>query len=184
MFENFIVFTEVVKLSSNIFWKVKEVNYSDKLLDLIYEKKDVVAFEEVINLVDNKFLITMFIEILQLDLEESVEKKWIENIFKVIEEVDTTAFGNELLMVCSYYEFYDFVKYLIEHDADVNAQYNRALNCSIIKGNLEIVKLIVENGYYFKYDYYVILHYAKEYKNPQIVEYLEKQIPKMKFLGR
>lgn len=42
MFENFVVFTEVVKLSSNIFWKMKEVNYHDKLLDLIYQEEDIV----------------------------------------------------------------------------------------------------------------------------------------------
>lgn len=76
MFENFVIFTEAIKLSSNVFWKMKEVNYHDKLLDLIYKKKDVIVLGKVINLAEDKCLITRFIGILGV----CDKKEWLENI--------------------------------------------------------------------------------------------------------
>lgn len=63
MFDNFLIFTEVVKLSSNVFWRMREINYRDKLLEVIYKKKDLIAFLEVIELIENKNLIIEIIDL-------------------------------------------------------------------------------------------------------------------------
>lgn len=154
MFENFIVFTEVVKLSSDIFWRMREVNYHDKFLKFIRKKQDVVAFEEVVDIIEDKCLVTKFGNILTV-CNINNERKWIENIFKVI---DTTILGNILLTYSSRHGFIDFVKYLIErpdckvcsehccHGANIHAQDNCALRWAARSGHLEIVKYLVEKG--------------------------------------
>lgn len=120
MFENFVTFTEVVKLSSNVFWRMKEVNYHDKLLKLIYDKEDVFTFEEVIELVENKQLIAKFANILDT-CSLSTEGLWVENIFKVIDHIDISSSIDTLLIYSSKNGFTNFVKYLVERGADVSA---------------------------------------------------------------
>lgn len=153
MFENFIIFTEVTKLSSNVFHYLKEVNYHDKLLNLIRKKEDVATFEEIIDLVENKYLITKFISILYCC--KCDEKRWIENIFKVIDYIDVSAYNNDLLIYSSAYGCQEVVKYLLErivcdckedcsHGVNIFACDNRALKWSSLRGHLEIVKLLME----------------------------------------
>lgn len=67
MFDNFLIFTEVVKLSSNVFWRMREINYRDKLLEVIYKKKDLVTFLEVIELIEDKNLISEIIDLIYKD---------------------------------------------------------------------------------------------------------------------
>lgn len=140
MFSNFVIFTEVVKLSSNVFWKMREVNCHDKVLDLIYEKQDVVTFEEVIDLVNNKYLITKFIGILNF-CETRTGEKWLKSIFEAIDHIDITAFDNTLLTYSSKNGFVDFVKYLVRRP---DCKVCRQRCCHVL---LYIIKTIM---YYFK----------------------------------
>lgn len=88
---------------------MREVNYQDKLLDLIYRRKDTIVLEEVIDLVNDKYLITEFIKSLW-NFDINKEKKLVENIFKVIDYIDISAFNNRLFNKW----FCNFVKYLIQ----------------------------------------------------------------------
>lgn len=165
MFENFIVFTEVVKLSSDIFWRMREVNYHDKFLKFIRKKQDVVAFEEVVDIIEDKCLVTKFGNILTV-CNINNERKWIENIFKVI---DTTILGNILLTYSSRHGFIDFVKYLIERN-DFRYDINSVMVFSSISGNLEIVKYLIDKGadpdtcdnFVFNYSHFPVVNYLKE----------------------
>lgn len=82
MFSNFVTFAEVSKLSPFTHHRMKEINYHDKLLKLIYEKKDVDTFKEVIELVENKHLIKKSPKNIALDYPN--RKKWLEAIFSTI----------------------------------------------------------------------------------------------------
>lgn len=143
MFSNFVTFKEVVKLSPNVFWKMKEVNYNDKLLDLIYLKEDVNTFGEVSDLIENKRLVTKFINVLS-NCKQFDEKKWLENIFKFIEDIDISISGDKLLVYSSKYGFYDAVRYLVEKGVDPHFQYDLALRWAVDFNYLEIVKYLVE----------------------------------------
>lgn len=180
MFENFVVFTEVIKLSSIMFWKMKEVNYHDELLDLIYDREDVITFEEVIDVVD-KYLITRFIY--RID-PRSNPKKWIENILKAISYIDITAFNNKLLFDSSCHGFYDFVKLLIErpdckicdkqciHGANIHAQDDYALRLAAVNNHLEVVKYLIGKGANIHAKNDDILVWTSQYNHLEIIKYL------------
>lgn len=87
MFENFVIFTEVSKLSSDIFYQLRKINYSNKFLDLIYRKRDIVSFEEITNLLEDRSQVEKFIGII-LQCRISHEKGWIKNISKVLDYID------------------------------------------------------------------------------------------------
>lgn len=126
MFENFVTFTEVIKLSSNMFWRMREVNYHDKLLDLIYSKQDIVCFEMVTDLVKDQYLICEFIKELKFHYN-SCERRWLENIFEIIKNNNITVSNDDLLISASKYGFYDLVKCMIENGANIDAGSSSAL---------------------------------------------------------
>lgn len=145
MFENFVVFTEAAKLSSNLSYRLKEVNYHDKLLSFIREKRDVIAFAEVIDLVENKSLITEFIDLLN-HYETRNKKRLTETIFKAIDHIDITAFYNILLVASSENGLLYIVKYLVEHDADIHVWKDYPLIRAVETGNLEVAKYLMGKG--------------------------------------
>lgn len=144
MFENFLVFTEVVKLSSNVFYQLEEINYHDKVLDFIYDREDVNTFEKVLDLVEDKYLITRFIKFLKDYGLNETEKLWVKNILKVINHINIAAFDNALLIYAFKYEFYESFRYLIQKGADIHVKDNYLLRVSAARGNLDLVKYLVE----------------------------------------
>lgn len=184
MFENFIVFTEVIKLSSNVFWKMKEVNYHDKLLDLIDKKIDISTFEEVIDLVDDKYLITKFIYTLQRIYSDDVKKRWIKNISKAIDDIDSSAYEDTLLIDGASYGFYEIVKYVVEVSKCKNCQKqccsclsanirnNWALIWAANGGHFKIVKYLTEKGANIHTQNDIALIWAANYGHLEVVKYL------------
>lgn len=142
MFSNFVTFTEVVKLSSNVFYEMKTINYHDKLLKLIKQKRDIDTFEEIIHNVEDKHLITEFIAT-ALGIDAA---RWIRNIFEMIDYIDITAFDNSLIISSSKYGLYNFVKLLAERGADIHAQNGRALVLASSLNHIDIVKYLVEKS--------------------------------------
>lgn len=142
MFENFVTFTEVVKLSPNIFSQLREVNYHDKLLDLIRIRNDISTFEQVTDLVENKYLVTGLIEIFQKN--HTYLERWLKSIFKFVDYIDVTALDNLLLFYSSRSGFYDFVKCLIERGADIHSQSDFAFRCAVLQNRLRIVKYLLK----------------------------------------
>lgn len=143
MFEKFLIFTEVVKLSPNTFYQLRIVNHHDKLLDLIYRRKDIIVLEEVIDLVNDKYLITEFINFLWNFDDDDEEKKLIENIFKVIDYIDVSTFNNKLLICCSANGLCNFVKYLIQSGVDIHTSNDFALITAAQNDHLEVVKYLI-----------------------------------------
>lgn len=143
MFENFVVFTEAVKLSSNVFYRLSVVNYHNKLLKLIYRRKDVISFREVADLVENKILISKFVDFLN-SCDQQDEKLWLEGIFKAIDYIDIGKFGRILWIFSSKNGFLDCIKYLVNNNIDMHMDNDIALKWAASKGYLPLVKYLIE----------------------------------------
>lgn len=146
MFENFVVFIEVSKLSMNTFNNLQNINYHDKLLGLIH-RRNVDTFEKIVDLIENKYLATRFIAMLNIPpFNDNYDLKWIKSIFKVIDHIDITAFNNRLISCACSYDFYNFVKYLVKNGADIHTENELPLNSAANNGHLKIVKYLVKKG--------------------------------------
>lgn len=61
MFSNFVTFTEVVKLSKIIAYKLEQINFSDDLLELVYIRNDFESVQSIFEFVNDKSKITDYI---------------------------------------------------------------------------------------------------------------------------
>lgn len=138
MFNNSVIFTEVVKLSSNIFYSLKEVNYSKKLLEVIYSRKDIISFESVLDFIKDKELIIKFIKLIET-LSWPNQRKQVENILRA-------AGSDERLLFCSSRNgFYDIVKNLVSSGVNLRSDPGSwALVEASYNGHLDIVKYLIE----------------------------------------
>lgn len=149
MFENFVIFTEVVKLSSNIFYYLRQVNYHNKLLKIIRHHFDIKSAEQVFELVEDVSLLIDFIQIIPLEEDDEIRRRWIDCIFKAIEEnnLDISDFKHLLICECCRFGMNDRVKLLMSKLADVNEISDALMMIAIDFSNLEIIKYLVENGF-------------------------------------
>lgn len=153
MFENFVTFTELVKLSSNVFWKMREVNYSNKILNSIYQRRDLEVLEKVLDLIEDKQLIIGFTSVLEDPRKVQIEK-WLEIITKaVIENSISIPRDNNLIIYSSEYGVYDFVKYWFESvclnyplDEGLRRRIDLALEYSAANCHPEIFKYLIERS--------------------------------------
>ena len=107
-------FKDAINLSRNVHYSMKSINYSDKLLNSIYKKRDIDSLSTVINLVEDKLSITKFMDLLYYRLKD--EKKLLKCLFAAIEHIDITEFGNSLLIFSCQCDNLE----LIENDVKVN----------------------------------------------------------------
>src|SRR5215204_4023392 len=95
----FRTFNCVINLSVNIFYSMERINWSDKLLDSMYSKKDVDSLSKVIDLVEDKQLIARFIQLLRIHGFKK-HKELLKCLFQVIDFVRTN--GDLLILSCKY----------------------------------------------------------------------------------
>lgn len=144
MFENFVIFTEVVKLSRNTFHELKEVNYSVSVAYKIYKKRDISAFEQIIDLIEDEKLINSVVNFLPVfRLQDG--RRWLGAIFKVIRYVTNTNSRKMLLFKSTQHGILEYVKYFVETGIDFKIK-NHALSLACIYGYLDIVTYLIENG--------------------------------------
>lgn len=102
MFENFVTFTEVVKLSKIIFYNLKDLNYSDKLLDLIYIRNDQPTFYQVMDLIQDSSIVNKFIYKLNYCCSDCkiLSDRWFELLVEFIKNRDDIDFSiNDYLLL-------------------------------------------------------------------------------------
>lgn len=149
MFENFVIFTEVSKLSVNIFNNLQNINYHDKLLDLIYKRKDIITFERIVNLIRDKYLITKFVKLFE-DRGLKDRKRWLENIIPQVDHIDVTAFNEILIITAADCNSFNAVEILVQKGANINGSKryrdDLPLECAAANGNLEIIEYFMERG--------------------------------------
>lgn len=181
MFENFVTFTEVVKLSSNIFHYLRGVNYSKQISSSILKRKDIISALQVLELIDDE---KSKINIGKLIKRSEIEEVW-ELFCEVIKRKDISSFNFDniiLILVCICGSLYH-LKILVDEGANIrDKNQHRPLLKSVEYGHLEIVKYIVEKGSYSveKYNiYYQPIDFALKkslgYGHDEISEYLRSQ---------
>lgn len=164
MFENFITFSEVIKLSPNIYYFLREVNYHDKLLALMFIKSNSdTHLENIIDLIKDtktihslisdrcydkkvrlplKFLFNLSILYPDLNLDHfllhrAILQDNIETFKRLIEvkKVNIQSIEKCLLRNAFDNESFEIFKYLIEeHNTD--PQYIIGSTCSTDFQNL------------------------------------------------
>lgn len=149
MFENFVIFTEVVKLSANTFNNLQNINYHDKLLDLIYERKDIITFERIVNLIQDRYLITKFVGLFE-DRSLKDRNRWLENIIPQVDHIDIKAFNEILIITAADCNSFSAVEILVEKGANIHGSKryrdDLPLECAARNGNLEIIKYFMKRG--------------------------------------
>lgn len=169
MFENFVTFTEAIKLSQDTFHQLRKVNYYKGI-----STRNINIIEQIIDLVDIEIESFRFINYF-IRREIKHEERWLDIIFKII-CIDKTKFYVlsiwEMIIVrsCKYNRL-DIIKHIIENiTSDRNYQilqeainYNRLeiinyilekdrsrihyfLDEVIYNGNIEVIKLMTNNS--------------------------------------
>jgi len=178
-FSYFKCFNEADKLNSFIRDENNWINYDDLLLDYIYEKRDLNLAEIIFPLVEDKILLTKFINILNKYYFKK-RTRWINVIFNNGfneingSQIDTSAFEETLLINCSRNGLIKIVKYLVENGANIHKCDNEALRWACKSSHLEIVRYLVENGADIHANHDQALKIAIENDHLKLVKYLVK----------
>lgn len=169
MFEYFVTFTEVIKLSQNIFHQLRKVNYHKGI-----STRNINVVEQIIDLVDIEIESFRFISYF-IRREIKHGERWLDIIFKII-CIDKTKFYLldvwEMIITrsCKYNRL-NIIKYIIEnitsdrnyHILEEAINYNRLeivnyvlekdrsrihyfLNEVIYDGKTEVIKLMTNNS--------------------------------------
>lgn len=148
MFSNFHTFTKVIKLSQSNFYQLREINYSDHVLDFIFYKQDIDSLQQVFDLVENVRSISKFAHVLENygAYDRNRDKRLIKCIYNISiskgnindEEVKDILF----YWSCSY-GLLDKVKYFKGYSK------NSGLIEAITEDHIEVVKYLFDN---YKYD--------------------------------
>lgn len=148
MFSNFHTFTEVVKLSQSNFYQLRKINYSDRVLNFIFDKRDIDSLEQVFDLVENVRSISKFACLLENygAYDRNRDKRLIKCIYNISvskgnindEEAEDILFR----WSCSY-GLLDEVKYFKGYSK------NSGLIEAMAEDYIEIVKYLLDN---YEYD--------------------------------
>lgn len=155
MFENFVIFIEVTKLSQNIYYNLEVINYSDNFAIDILWKKDTIVFQTLIHLVeDRRLVISKIIYILRYEVY--AKYKYLDFLFRLITrdpELDMSAEDKRYYYVLScIFGHFDFVKYLLREETEKDVK-SQGLSIASQHGNLEIVKYLIQEGADVDYNY-------------------------------
>lgn len=165
MFENFVIFTEVAKLSSSIHYNLEVVNYSDSLAIHILWKKDTAVFERLVDLVeDRRLVISKIIYILKYCIFH-MEYKYLDLLFKMKPkdlEFDIPEDRHFFFNISCVFGHLDLVKYFLQDEISRNIK-SHGLCIAAENGQLEIVKYLIQGGAGVNYDYdFRIWNYSLE----------------------
>lgn len=102
MFSNFVTFTEVIKLSKNVYHRLQGEIYDEKLFEKVCKKKDIENFT-IFDLIDDDKLTNYINYLHRSPANDHRFIRWLKMIMKFVLEgrkIDVTAFDN-LLLRCS-----------------------------------------------------------------------------------
>jgi len=101
-------------------------------------------------------------------------KKWIET------ETGYKYKEKDLLWICAGEGKIEFVKYLLDTEADVHADNDHALRSASYNGHTDVVKLLLDAGANVHAAGYQALQWAINYKHDDVVKILQDHIAKEK----
>lgn len=172
MFENFVYFKEVTKLSSAVYYQMKEVNFSENVFDLMHSRNDHQFVKELFDLViKNNLAAGKYIaKINRCEFEEEFLKGVSENV--VLNE--ETSFLNIAFLLCScrYDSLLFFIKRLVSFGTDIHYDEDTPLFQACRFGQLEVVKFLVRKGCKINSHGNLMLHTAIINNHLGMVKYL------------
>lgn len=145
MFENFVIFTEVVKLSSNLFQKLQRVNYSNECMRLIAERRDLDYSKQAFILIDDVLLLKKLMKI--GSMVSVIDRKMRKHvlIFVITNRFNDGTFVNDsmLLYSCTY-GFSKFAQFLLDNGMKIT---HEVFEEAVRYGHLKIVKRFTSEGW-------------------------------------
>lgn len=146
MFENFVIFTEVVKLSSIIFNNFKLINHSDNVLFTACINQDIEAAKQMFPQKEDKSIVYHLIKLLLP--ERFPYPALLRLLFDNVEDFNEFDQENKdtILNYACECGFLDIVKKMIEVGANVNNPEYELLYSAIIGNKTEVAKCLIENG--------------------------------------
>lgn len=143
MFSFFVTFTEVVKLSVNIYYRQREVNYTTNVIDTVISKEDIKSAASIIDIIEDRSSLTRFIKI----LKEGDDSDFV--FMNIINEpnLDTTAERFQLFIYSCGMNDQDVTKKLM-FEMTKEQLYVGAVR-AIHHDNLDVLNLILKNNSYF-----------------------------------
>lgn len=141
MFENFICFQEVTKLSSNVYYQMKEVNYNISLLRIICNKNDSKVLKEIFDLIRY-----IYYEIAEAICSNENLCNTFLNCFLEHPMLRRNLLGNNYVPLhysCKYGNL-KVLRYIVEESEELKIPIIDLLNMACLYNHLEIVKYIVE----------------------------------------
>lgn len=145
MFENFVTFNEVIKLSKLTYQNLRKINYSNSLLEIICEKEDLTSGNQVYDLIGDLSVVGNSVFSLIEDYTDELEKriKFVSDIVNC--ENNYGEFWSkdmrELILLCSFIRIDDLngVKCMISTGTNLS----NVLEISIRFHRLEISKYVL-----------------------------------------
>lgn len=178
MFSNFVTFTEVIKLSTNVYHRLQDEIYDDKLFEEVCKKKDVRNYT-IFDLVDGKKLTNCISYLREPPVDDHYCSRWLKMIMKFIlkgRKIDVAAFNN-LLITCSHnFGLANFVEILVEKGADVSVILHESfLIDSSAAGHLEMIKFLVQKNLDVNFESGFALNIAIYQGHLEVVRYLVEE---------
>lgn len=146
MFENFVYFREVVKLSTVIEYQLKRTSYSNKLMKEMIRRSDPQVIH-MVEFIDNKEIINMIAS--NLAFFTGKDELWLQCIIKAYENnIEITQSGYHELLLKKFCKYGNLT--LVKHFVQSRTYENDEcffFSDEIAKQNPEIIEYLTENGY-------------------------------------
>lgn len=113
MFSNFVVFTEVSKLSSFIYHQLGRINCDDSLFEKVFREKNILYARSLSVFLDNKLLV----------IRNSVPAPWIELMFETLKDIkleEETYY--QVMNLLTPRKYFDKFKFMFEKYGLVNSK--------------------------------------------------------------
>lgn len=147
MFSNFVYFEEVVKLSTNTFHTLAEVNYSPKLLPILKKCPDINYVKQMFEFMETEEVVSFSSLLLTCRLAE--EEGLLHSIFNSIKGKTFTNKNNYLEILLEFSvrcNCLEAVKYFCEAGANVHHITGLPIRCAASYGLVEIIKCLLSYG--------------------------------------
>lgn len=175
MFSNFVTFNEVSKLSTTIHNQLKQINYSDEVVDLIRERVDTESLNQIVELIEDKKLANSIALFFLFQCEKVIEKvieKSLVSVFTLAKRFSSVMRRCRSFLVtpaCKAGNL-DIIKYLAS--IGVNLHNNNYIHMAAEHGHIHLIEYFIDNGVDIHYRDDKILTYACKSGSIDIVKYL------------
>lgn len=174
MFENFVHFQEVTKLSSIVYYQMKRVNFSQSVFDLIRSRNHYQFVKELFDLLleNNLNLEKYLIKLTSCCYQ--FEEEFLKGIFSnVILNKERVCINTNLFIFCCRHDcLFEFIEKLISLDVNIHHIQDLGLLQACSFGQIKTVKFLIDKGCNLNPYDNCMLHSAIRNNHFEVVKYL------------